>query len=186
MSAFFVVAQAEEVSCGALCYGQTNHSGIMHYAQFTQLDSVTHPRHGLLSCLQELRFLKQLKHEHVVEYIDAHFDSRSNTLYIFLEYLPGGSIASQMERFGRCDEKLAQRYTRQLLKGLEYLHEKRIVHRDLKGGNVLVTMEGTVKLADFGASKMYRDATCTDGMKSMRGSVFWMAPEVIRETGYGK
>jgi mitogen-activated protein kinase kinase kinase len=55
----------------------------------------------------------------------------------------------------------------------------------VKGGNVLVTRDGIVKLADFGASKAYRDATKTDAMKSMRGSVFWMAPEVIKGTGYG-
>jgi mitogen-activated protein kinase kinase kinase len=46
--------------------------------------------------------------------------------------------------------------------------------------------DGIVKLADFGASKAYRDATITDGMRSLRGSVFWMAPEVIRGTGYGR
>lgn len=50
---------------------------------------------------------------------------------------------------------------------------------------MLVTRDGVVKLADFGASKAYRDATRTDAMKSMRGSVFWMAPEVIKGTGYG-
>jgi serine/threonine protein kinase len=136
--------------------------------------------------LQELEFYTKLKHKHVVGYIGADIDRRSNTLYIFLEYVPGGSIASMLERFGRFGEELAQRYTRQLLKGLQYLHEKRIVHRDLKGGNVLHTSDGIVKLADFGASKVYRDATCTDGMKSMRGSVFWMAPEVIKATGYGE
>ncbi|KAG2486893.1 hypothetical protein HYH03_014487 [Edaphochlamys debaryana] len=54
------------------------------------------------------------------------------------------------------------------------------------GGNVLVSRDGVVKLADFGASKAYRDHTITDCMKSVRGSVFWMAPEVIRGTGYGR
>ena len=50
---------------------------------------------------------------------------------------------------------------------------------------MLVTRDGIVKLADFGASKAYRDTARTDAMKSMRGSVFWMAPEVIKGTGYG-
>lgn len=53
------------------------------------------------------------------------------------------------------------------------------MHRDLKGANVLVTRNGIIKLADFGASKVYCDAR-TDAMKSMRGSVYWMAPEVIK------
>jgi serine/threonine protein kinase len=59
------------------------------------------------------------------------------------------------------------------------------VHRDLKGGNVLMTMDGTVKLADFGASKHFRDPNKTDMMKSLKGSAFWMAPEVL-ESKYGK
>jgi serine/threonine protein kinase len=53
-------------------------------------------------------------------------------LYIFLEYVAGGSMASMLERFGRFTEELASRYTRQLLHGLRYLHAARVVHRDLK------------------------------------------------------
>lgn len=135
---------------------------------------------------QELELYKKLKHKHVVGYIDAYYDPKLSTLYIFLEYVPGGSIFSMLERFGKFSEELVRNYTRQLLMGLEYLHGARIVHRDLKGGNILVTRDGIVKLADFGASKAYKDATITDGMKSLRGSVFWMAPEVIKGTGYGR
>lgn len=64
-----------------------------------------------------------------------------------------------------CSESLVRNYTRQLLLGLEYLHSQRIVHRDLKGGNVLISRDAVVKLADFGASKSYSDATITDCMK---------------------
>lgn len=113
-------------------------------------------------------------------------DFKTNTMYIFLEYVPGGSIASMLERFSAFSEELTRSFTRQLLLGLEYLHGCKVIHRDLKGANVLVTRDGRVKLADFGASKAYHESTITDGMKSIRGSVFWMAPEVIKGIGYGR
>ncbi|PNW70648.1 hypothetical protein CHLRE_17g728700v5 [Chlamydomonas reinhardtii] len=145
-------------------------------AVFAQLEALEH----------EMSLYKKLKHKHVVGYIDARFDTKTSAFYIFLEYVPGGSITSMLNRFGRFSEDLVRNYTRQLLMGLEYLHGCKIVHRDLKGGNALVSRDGIVKLADFGASKAYRDHTITDCMKSVRGSVFWMAPEVIRGTGYGR
>lgn len=72
--------------------------------------------------LQELELYKKLKHQHIVGYIDARFDTGSSTLYIFLEYVPGGSISSMLKRVGRFPEELAKGLTRQLLLGLEYLH----------------------------------------------------------------
>jgi serine/threonine protein kinase len=75
--------------------------------------------------LQELHMYKQLKHPHIVGYIDARFDMATNTLYIFLENVPGGSIASMLQRFGGpFPENVARNYTRQLLLGLEYLHSQ--------------------------------------------------------------
>ena len=124
-------------------------------------------------------------------------------MYVFLEYVPGGSIASMLTRFGCFAETLCRHYTRQILLGLEYLHGVKVAHRDVKGANVLVNRNGVVKLTDFGAAKTksqnaaaataafmsggggggggsYEAATATDGFKSIQGSLFWMAPEVLR------
>jgi mitogen-activated protein kinase kinase kinase len=143
-------------------------------------NSGSEERVQLESLEHELSMYRKFKHRHIVGYIAAHMDFKTNTMYIFLEYVPGGSIASMLDRFGAFSEELCRKYTRELLMGLEYLHGCKVIHRDLKGGNVLVTRNGRVKLADFGASKAYHEATITDGMKSIRGSVFWMAPEVIK------
>ncbi|XP_024527603.1 serine/threonine-protein kinase ste20 isoform X1 [Selaginella moellendorffii] len=135
---------------------------------------------------REINLYRKLRHKHIVGYINMEQDEQSGSLYIFLEYVSGGSIQSMLERFGRFSEPLVRVYTRQLLLGLQYLHENRIVHRDIKGGNVLVDAIGVVKLADFGASKAFHDPTVTNECKSIRGSVFWMAPEVIKGDGYGR
>uniref|UniRef100_A0A061REG8 Mitogen-activated protein kinase kinase kinase n=1 Tax=Tetraselmis sp. GSL018 TaxID=582737 RepID=A0A061REG8_9CHLO len=135
---------------------------------------------------RELGMYRKFQHRHIVGYLAAHMDFKTNTMYMFLEYVPGGSISSMLQRFGAFSEELTRKFTRELLMGLEYLHGCKVIHRDLKGGNVLVTKSGRVKLADFGASKAYHEATITDGMKSIRGSVYWMAPEVIKGTGYGR
>jgi serine/threonine protein kinase len=74
-------------------------------------------------------------------------------LSIFLEFASGGSIRKMVERFGPLDEGVIRVYVRQLLLGLEFLHRNGVAHRDIKGNNILVASDGTVKLADFGASR---------------------------------
>eukprot|EP00850_Spirogloea_muscicola_P014050 SM000098S25130 [mRNA] locus=s98:364693:369983:- [translate_table: standard] len=114
-------------------------------------------------------------------------DREEEALNIFLEFVPGGSIASLLSKFGSFTEKVIRMYTRQLLLGLDYLHTHQIMHRDIKGANILVDNRGCIKLADFGASKKLADlATMSEGFKSMKGTPYWMAPEVIKQTGHGR
>merc|ERR1711959_5731 len=84
------------------------------------------------------------------------------------------------------DEGLMAVYVKQLLKGLEYLHTRSppVVHRDIKGGNVLVGNDSIVKWADFGCSKRDNDSEKTQTM--LRGSIPWMAPEVVASSRYGQ
>jgi len=132
----------------------------------------------------EVKVLGTLSHPNIVRYLGTARDQDS--LNIFLEYVPGGSIAQLLSKFGPFNERVIRSYTRQLLQGLEFLHRHRIMHRDIKGANLLVDNTGTVKLADFGASKRVEDlATYQSGHKSMKGTPYWMAPEVIKQTGHG-
>lgn len=75
------------------------------------------------------------------------------------------------------------------MSGIEYLHSKGIIHRDIKGANILVTDTGVAKLADFGCSKRLA-GLCTmsleESMNILKGSVPWMAPEVIKNASYGR
>ena len=77
-------------------------------------------------------------------------------LSIFLEYCAGGSVSSLLGRFGPFTPALTSSYTRMIVCGLEYLHDCNIIHRDVKGANLLVDANGMCKLADFGASKLLR------------------------------
>ena len=151
----------------------------------------------------EIKLLQGLWHPNIVRYIGT--DINSTSLNIFLEYVPGGSLKALIDKFGALDESITQTYTRQLLLGLEYLHNNGIAHRDIKGGNCLVGNDGVVKLADFGNSKHWRvkrDGTgsspggvnlsvgspnqhSTGTSNDIKGTPSWMAPEVIREQGSG-
>jgi serine/threonine protein kinase len=83
------------------------------------------------------------------------------------------------------EESIARSYIRQILEGLRYLHEHGVIHRDIKSANVLLSSEGIVKLTDFGSSKKYSINDADFGMtNSMRGSPYWMAPEVVNRTGH--
>lgn len=84
----------------------------------------------------EVAVLLQLNHINIVRYLGT--ERSEDTLNIFLEYVPGGSIASLIEKFGPLQESVIRKYTQQILKGLEYLHQKKIMHRDIKGANILV------------------------------------------------
>ncbi|KAL8162671.1 hypothetical protein V2J09_014160 [Rumex salicifolius] len=131
---------------------------------------------------EEVKLLKNLSHPNIVRYLGTATDSEA--LNILLEFVPGGSIYSLLEKFGSFPESVLRIYTKQLLLGLEYLHSNGIMHRDIKGANILADNNGCIKLADFGASKKVVELATMTGAKSMKGTPFWMAPEVIRQTGH--
>jgi mitogen-activated protein kinase kinase kinase len=91
---------------------------------------------------------------------DSKTDSSSDDDFfnIFLEYVPGGSVAALLRNYGAFEEPLVRNFVRQILEGLHYVHERGIVHRDIKGANVLVDNKGGIKISDFGISKKLEDS----------------------------
>ncbi|KAK3123454.1 hypothetical protein QOZ80_8AG0631200 [Eleusine coracana subsp. coracana] len=130
----------------------------------------------------EVKMLKNLSHPNIVRYIGTA--QEGNTLNILLEFVPGGSIQSLLMRLGSFPEAVIRKYTKQLLHGLEYLHRNGIIHRDIKGANILVDNKGCIKLADFGASKQVEKLATATAAKTMKGTPYWMAPEVIVGSGH--
>ncbi|KAL4164308.1 hypothetical protein KRP22_004175 [Phytophthora ramorum] len=133
----------------------------------------------LLSIETEISLLRKLKHENIVKYHDT-IKTQGN-LYIVLEYMENGSLAQFIKKFGSLSETLVAMYITQVLRGLAYLHEQGVLHRDVKGANILTTKDGLVKLADFGVAIKLNE---TQKANSVVGSPYWMAPEVIEMAGW--
>uniref|UniRef100_A0A2P2MVA3 mitogen-activated protein kinase kinase kinase n=2 Tax=Rhizophora mucronata TaxID=61149 RepID=A0A2P2MVA3_RHIMU len=127
--------------------------------------------------MQEIGLLSRLRHPNIVQYYGS--EQVGDRLYIYLEYVSGGSIYKLLQDYGQLGELAIRSYTQQILSGLAYLHSKNTVHRDIKGANILVDPNGRVKLADFGMAK---HITRQSGPLSFKGSPYWMAPEVIKNS----
>ncbi|XP_067834860.1 mitogen-activated protein kinase kinase kinase 22 isoform X2 [Heptranchias perlo] len=135
----------------------------------------------------EIQLLKNLHHDRIVQYYGSLRDTMERRLSIFVEYMPGGSVKDQLKAYGALTENVTRKYTRQILEGVSYLHSNMIVHRDIKGANILRDSAGNVKLGDFGASKRLQTICMSGtGIKSVTGTPYWMSPEVISGEGYGR
>ena len=132
---------------------------------------------------KEVSILKALTHENVVKYVGTDVSDNCEFVDILLEYVAGGSLKSLLQKYSSLDESVIRCYSLQILQGLVYLHENRIVHRDLKGANILLTPAGGIKLTDFGSAGML-GGNDEDMCQSMKGSPYWMAPEVVRLEGH--
>ncbi|KAI8344954.1 hypothetical protein BD560DRAFT_411770 [Blakeslea trispora] len=136
---------------------------------------------------REISLLEDLDNEYIVQYLGYDVDEEEGHINIFLEYVPGGSIASCLSKTGQFEEPLVRFLTQQILMGLAYLHNRNILHRDIKAGNILLDQNGVCKITDFGLSKLSGQDKAYDPHSNnsvMRGTVFWMAPEVVKGTNY--
>ncbi|KTF98046.1 hypothetical protein cypCar_00007670 [Cyprinus carpio] len=126
--------------------------------------------------ITEIDILASCRHTNIISLLEAIFFE--DWLWILIEYCPGGAlddIMLELER-GLTEQQISE-VCCQSLQALSYLHQHHIIHRDLKAGNILLTMDGQVKLADFGVSA--KNDNTLQKRSTFIGTPYWMAPEVI-------
>ncbi|KAI0683103.1 kinase-like protein [Earliella scabrosa] len=137
------------------------------------------PKSEIGQIMSEIDLLKNLNHPNIVKY--KGFETTPDYLYIILEFCENGSLHNICKKFGKFPETLVGVYIAQVLEGLVYLHDQGVIHRDIKGANILTNKDGCVKLADFGVASSTATGAVRDD--AVVGSPYWMAPEVIEQSG---
>eukprot|EP01137_Pigoraptor_chileana_P012322 Opistho-2@4281 len=135
----------------------------------------------LQDIIKEISMMQQCDSPFVVKYYGSYF--KDTDLLIVMEYCGTGSVADIMRlRKKPLGEEQIAVVLENTLRGLDYLHGKRKIHRDIKAGNILLNTKGQAKLADFGVAGQLSDNMAK--RNTVIGTPFWMAPEVIQEIGY--
>ncbi|CAE1313945.1 STK3 [Acanthosepion pharaonis] len=135
----------------------------------------------LQEIIKEISIMQQCDSPYIVKYYGSYF--KNTDLWIVMEYCGAGSVSDIMRlRNKTLNELEIATILSYTLKGLEYLHSRRKIHRDIKAGNILLNNEGQAKLADFGVAGQLTDTMAK--RNTVIGTPYWMAPEVIQEIGY--
>jgi len=126
----------------------------------------------------EIRLMEQLKHPNIVALLG--FSIEPNCLNVMMEFVAGNSLDSIVQSSGPLHESLIRKYVKQMLHALDYCHGKGVLHRDIKGKNILLDSSGMIKMADFGSAKLVDNvATKDDPSVNYAYTPLWCAPEVM-------
>ena len=134
--------------------------------------------------LNEIRILASLSHKNIIGYKDAFFDEKSKTLNIVMEFANDGDISSKiktkLKKKRYFEENIIWVYLIQILEGLHYLHEKKIIHRDLKSANIFLMKDNIVKIGDLNVSKINKMGMAI----TQTGTPYYASPEIWLDQPY--
>ncbi|KAI7831524.1 kinase-like domain-containing protein [Gamsiella multidivaricata] len=143
-----------------------------------QMNLEQQPKKDLI--INEILVMKESSHKNIVNYIDS-FLYRGD-LWVVMEYMEGGSLTEVVTTNEMADPQIGA-VCRETLLGLEHLHSKGVIHRDIKSDNVLLALNGDIKLTDFGFCAQLKESQAK--RTTMVGTPYWMAPEVVTRKEYG-
>ena len=137
-----------------------------------------------LSSLNEIRILSSLNHQNIIGYKEAFFDSKTKTLNIIMEYAEEGDlrkkIKENLKKHLHFTEDTIWDWIIQILEGLKYLHDNKIMHRDLKSANIFISKNGILKLGDLNVSIITKMGMA----KTRTGTPYYCSPEIWKDLPY--